>query len=375
MSFQSFVAQLAEHPHAASGVHQVTIEGWSNSDSGNNSKDNRKDNERRWSMEGLLNELLKLTHLQELIVRQSGLRRLVPTHNFTKSPSLTTPSSWLLLTRLDLRDCLELKDVSGIHDTMPQLQDLSLEGCMGLCDFRPLAEVGQGQGQGQGHGQGRRLLAPLKLKKLNLSRTKVGDQDLVRILRRSLHLEELRLDQCYDLTVASLVVIGQGQVSDPTTFLQEPRLPQESEQQLQGSQEPQQIQHSQETQLPQQQEQQQVFQLEERVEDAQHHPGPSLTLSTATYLSLPSSAQSMLLRNGTMRSSPYVPELKVLSVKNCCDFTDEGIRALVGCRQLELLIIRGLRSVDDHTIEWLHSQGVPLRRVLSPLGKWRYWHT
>ncbi|KAG0305675.1 hypothetical protein BGZ98_003755 [Dissophora globulifera] len=73
-------------------------------------------------------------------------------------------------------------------------------------------------------------------------------------------------------------------------------------------------------------------------------------------------------------STSFCQQLKILSLKDCYDLTDQGMRALVGCRQLELLIIRGLRQVRENTIEWLHSKGVPLRKALSPLGQWRYWH-
>ncbi|KAG0013205.1 hypothetical protein BGZ81_001165, partial [Podila clonocystis] len=285
ISFMSFLNRLSLNSRTAQGLQQVTIDDW----------------EDETTVGDLWDGLLKMEQLQELSIRHSVLKQLAP------SPGLTLGAvasyghylepSWQQLTLLDLRDCLQLKDLSGINRLMPNLLEVNLEGCLGLNNFGPLSKDGDISSKVKGRAQ------ELKFRKINLSRTKVHDRDLVRILQRSPHLQELRLDQCYDLTAASLVVIGQG--------------------------------HGHE-----------------------HGYGSGHLLPTVS-------------PTPTWSSASCVPELRVLSVKNCCDLTDEGIRALVGCRQLELLIVRGLRRVDDDTIEWLHSQGVPLRRVLNPLGKWR----
>ncbi|KAG0088647.1 hypothetical protein BGZ93_004927 [Podila epicladia] len=299
ISFLAFLTRLTNTTRiTAQGIQRVTIDDW----------------EGETTVGNLWDSLLKMEQLQELSIRHSVLKLLQPSPGLTLSATShghynsPPPPSWQQLTLLDLRDCLQLKDLSGINMLMPNLLEVNLEGCLGLNDFGPLSKA-DGSGGGGGGGvvastKETKGIRELKFRKINLSRTKVHDQDLVRILQRSPHLQELRLDQCYDLTAASLVVIGQGP------------------------------------------------------EHGQGH-----VLSTVSPSPTPTSS-----------STSCVPGLRVLSVKNCCDLTDEGIRALVGCRQLELLIIRGLRRVDDDTIEWLHSQGVPLRRVLNPLGKWRYWH-
>ncbi|KAF9335714.1 hypothetical protein BG006_010787 [Podila minutissima] len=296
ISFLAFLTRLTNTTRiTVQGVRRATIDDW----------------EGETTVGDLWDGLLKMEQLQELSIRHSVLKQLQPSPGLTLVAAShgqyysTASPSWQHLTLLDLRDCLQLMDLSGINRLMPNLLEVNLEGCLGLNDFGPLSKVGGG-GVVLTSTKETIGIQELKFRKINLSRTKVHDQDLVRILQRSPHLQELRLDQCYDLTVASLVVIGQG-----------------------------------------------------------HEHGPAgHVLSTATPTPTTTSSSS----------TSSVPGLRVLSVKNCCDLTDEGIRALVGCRQLELLIIRGLRRVDDDTIEWLHSQGVPLRRVLNPLGKWRYWH-
>lgn len=310
MSFLSFLSRLTQNNvHTAQGVQQATIDDW----------------EGERSVGDLWDKLLEMEQLQTLSIRHSVLKQLAPSaaltlgsvalHGHDYSPS------WQHLTLLDLRDCLHLKDLSGIHELMPNLLEVNLEGCLGLNDFGPLSKEGGSWTKAQKHAQ----QAPeLKLRKINLSRTKVRDQDLVRILQRSPHLQELRLDQCYDLTAASLVVIGQG------------------DEHGQGHAHGHGHGHGH--------------------GHAHGEQGQGHLLSTSQPPTLWSSSTSC------------VPELKILSVKYCCDLTDEGIRALVGCRRLELLIIRGLQRVDNDTIEWLHAQGVPLRRVLNPLGKWRSWH-
>ncbi|KAG0327405.1 hypothetical protein BG000_000967 [Podila horticola] len=293
ISFLGFLTRLT-NTRTAQGVQRVTIDDW----------------EGETTVDDLWDRLLRMEQMQELSIRHSVLKQLAPSPGLTlgavASRGHYSAPSWQQLTLLDLRDCLQLKDLSGINRLMPNLLEVNLEGCLGLNDFSPLSKDG---GVVAGSTKEATGAPGLKFRKINLSRTKVHDRDLVRILQRSPHLQELRLDQCYDLTVVSLVVIGQGQGHG----------------------------HG----------------------HGQHGPGHLLATDTPAL---------------TASSTSCVPELRVLSVKNCCDLTDEGIRALVGCRQLELLIIRGLRRVDDDTIEWLHSQGVPLRRVLNPLGKWRYWH-
>ncbi|KAF9950904.1 hypothetical protein BGZ72_007494 [Mortierella alpina] len=173
-----------------------------------------------------------------------------------------------------------------------------------------------------------------ELNSVTLINTNVNDKELVELLKMSPDLEELRLDQCYRLTAASLVAIGQG---------------------------PSGVQHPQET--PQ---------------AGTHPPGElPLHVDTAQHSTLIPQAGAGASESAATPSkitpSTFCPKLKVLSLRNCYDLADEGVRALAGCRQLEFLIIRGLRHVDEGTVDWLHSQGVPLRRALSPLGHWRHW--
>ncbi|KAG0339482.1 hypothetical protein BG004_006811 [Podila humilis] len=342
------------------GILRVTIDDW---DSHETTMD-------------LLNTLFKLDQLQELSIRHSVLRQIAPDptimaewvvadgdelrygqehqplSRFSKDATLLACQH---LTRLDLRDCVHLRDLSEINQWMPNLLDINLEGCLGIDDFRPLSQVDKvlmktyiptddatsaAEYRRWQHGKQKKQEQEqeeqpqyLHVRRLNLSRTSIRDRDLISILERAPCLEELRLDQCYDLTTASLVAIGMGN----------------------------------------------------HLQYAAHGGNSSFSAitvidSTSVTSGSPpvdtianSDSSSSITEVTTTTSS--VPELKILSVKNCCDLSDEGIRALVGCRRLELLIIRGLRRVPDSTIEWLHEQGVPLRRVLNPLGKWRYWHS
>ncbi|KAG9072270.1 hypothetical protein KI688_000039 [Linnemannia hyalina] len=57
----------------------------------------------------------------------------------------------------------------------------------------------------------------LALKKASFIHTKIQDEDLIALLRRSPELEELRLDQCYGLTVRALEAIAFGDQS-PASF-------------------------------------------------------------------------------------------------------------------------------------------------------------
>ncbi|KAF8936507.1 hypothetical protein EDD21DRAFT_418407 [Dissophora ornata] len=293
-SFHAFVTRLSSQERLAHGIHVLTIEDWDG----------------ETTMEEMWNTLQTFDALQNLSIRNSILKRLTTISSSRSDVTLLqgisySSSSWEHITHLDLKDCSQLCDLTGILQLAPCLQDLSLEGCVGLQDFTPLAPP---------IAPGSIFLQSLPYRKLNLIHTRVHDSELIEILKRSPSLQELRLDQCYELTAASLVAIGFGAKS--------PGVQEDS-----GS-------------------------SEEADMDVDQTLGRSLAKS----------------------STSFCPLLKVLSLKNCYDLADGGVRALAGCRQLELLIIRGLRFVNEDTIEWLQSQGVPLRKALSPLGRWRHWH-
>ncbi|KAI1315719.1 hypothetical protein EDD11_000427 [Mortierella claussenii] len=287
-SFSAFLFRLASQEYTAHGVHRIVVEDW----------------EDKASMTTIFNTLSGFVMMRDISIRKSILLRLFSTDR------LASMAPWEHLTRLDLRDCQELCDLTGVTVLMPNLEDLCLEGCAGLMDFTPLAP---------------RLAAinkstladrcqpdALRYRIVNLTRTKIQDSELIQLLEQSPRLQELRIDQCYQVTVASLVAIGYGHKASTTS---------------------------------------------------------------ADPMELESQSSSSTSSIGTASASTsFCPELQVLSLKNCYDLPDDGVRALVGCRQLERLIIRGLRHVDEETLEWLHSQGVPLRKALSPLGHWRHWH-
>ncbi|KAF9184706.1 hypothetical protein BGZ51_002340 [Haplosporangium sp. Z 767] len=286
-SFLEFVSRLASCTRTAEGVYTVVIEDWDDAA----------------SIRSLWVNLQEFSELKDLSLRNSTIERLMPTNTSMATPLHIHPEQacWAHLIRLDLKKCVRLHDLSGIHSLMPYLEDLSLEECRGLGDFRPLALSAHSTRQ-------------LFLQRLNLTHTKIQDSELIELLMHSPRLTELRLDRCYALTIASLQAIGQGHSPGPPG-----------------------IQDQTDMNIDQPQDQIQGF-------------IPDLNLT-----------------------SPC-PQLKTLSLKDCYDLGDEGVRALAGCRQLEFLILRGLRGVNEETVDWLHSKGVPMRRALSPLGQWRHWY-
>ncbi|KAF9115550.1 hypothetical protein BGX27_007437 [Mortierella sp. AM989] len=277
-SFVAFISRLSTLERTAHSIEIVTLEDW----------------EGDATMRSIWCRLTQLTGLKDLSIRRSIAKCL---HTGVLSQTRVLQH----LTRFELKDCVHLYDLPRILHLMPHIHELSLEGCTSLLDFSSLAPRG---------------IYELPYRKLNLANTKVHDSELVEILRRSPHIQELRLDQCYELTATSLEAIGYG--SEKPTI------------EVMGI----------------------VNQLQSHASHGLDHEKP----------------RSVLF------SSPFCPSLKALSLKDCYDLADESVRALAGCRQLEYLIIRGLRHVNEETVDWLHSQGVPLRKALSPLGRWRYWH-
>ncbi|KAF9200535.1 hypothetical protein BGZ49_009214 [Haplosporangium sp. Z 27] len=276
-SFNSFISRLSTLERTANGIHTILIEDWEGDD----------------TMAAFWRNLVKFSSLKELSIKHSALKSIHPGALFESS------KPWQHLTRFDVRACSNLCDISGILQQMPHLHDLCLEGCRNLLDFSPLAPFGRNE---------------LPYEKINLANTKIHDPELIELLKRSPHLQELRLEQCYQLTATSVEAIGYGSGKSKV-------------------------------------------ELSDDVNEIQIDVDPILDHSIL---------QPTLLRS-------YCPNLRVLSLKECSDLEDETIRALAGCQQLEFLIIRGLRRVNEETLDWLHSQGVPLRKALSPLGRWRYW--
>jgi hypothetical protein len=281
-SFLAFMICLSLRTPTLRRVHQIHIKDW----------------EGKESMRSLWSTLQAFDTLGELAISHSVLEDLGTVTVQDLDSNMASP--WTHLTNLELRDCVNLCNISGLLQWMPQLQELSLEGCQALEDFSPLASSSPSSETVAAQD--------LLYKKVNLSSTKIRDHDLIQLLERSPYLQELRLDRCYQVTDASLVAMGYGP-SDPTA------------------------------------------QQDVSLEVLEPHG----------------------IQHGERTSTSFCPRLKMLSLRDCYDLADEGVRALAGCPQLEALIIRGLRRVDERTTEWLHLQGVPLRRALSPLGQWRHW--
>ncbi|KAF9276879.1 hypothetical protein BGZ68_009688 [Mortierella alpina] len=156
-SFLAFVSRLASVEHAALGVHSVAIEDWEHTES--------------------------------------------------------------------LKKLWQLQDLSGIQTLMPNVQSLNLEGCLAIDSFLPLtaaaapppppAAAAMSDNVMEEPGRKRHL----DLTSMSLINTNVNDKELIEVLKMSPDLEELRLDQCYRLTAATLEAIGRGQshVQDLTT--------------------------------------------------------------------------------------------------------------------------------------------------------------
>ncbi|KAF9091950.1 hypothetical protein BGX29_010671 [Mortierella sp. GBA35] len=310
------------------GVRTVTIEDW----------------EGVGSVQALWASLGCFLGLRSLTIRNSALRHLTAFYNRDDGDHVHGGGGgggggpiWAELKELALQDCLQLRSLSGIQTWLPQLQDLSLAECTSLEDFTPLVQpTSSPSSSGPKSGTGE-ILA---LKRVSLIHTKIRDEELIALLRRSPGLEELRLDQCYELTVRALEAIAFGDKT-PTT-------------------------HAAGTAATEAAAQPGIdVTIQEAVLTPPYHTHPPTTTSSASTSTAPYPSVS--------GSGSYCPQLRLLSLKNCSDFTDEGIRSLVGCRHLEWLVIRGIRQVHEDTAEWLHSQGVPLRKLLSPLGRWRHW--
>ncbi|KAJ1983753.1 F-box and leucine-rich repeat protein 4 [Dimargaris verticillata] len=68
----------------------------------------------------------------------------------------------------------------------------------------------------------------------------------------------------------------------------------------------------------------------------------------------------------------YLSNLQSLGAKGCSDITAQGVLYLASCSRLEVLMLRNCRAVPDDTFDTL-AAAVPLKKVLTPLGKWRFW--
>ncbi|GJJ68535.1 hypothetical protein EMPS_00881 [Entomortierella parvispora] len=347
-SFLAFVSTLAKRSRSVEGVQELSIEGWKS--------------------EASLDQLLRLLilhpfeHLQRLNLHTNALSGLPTLHNVPNAPEASLASASLhicsKLTILDLKNCQQLHDLSGFYSWMPNLEEINLEGCLELVHIAPsppdlksamtaTSKAGGSESSWPPLPSSSPQQQPLhSLRKLNLTHTKVGDEDLIWLLEQCPQLQELRLDQCYSLTPESISAIaGRGRPLHP---------------------QPEPAAAAAGVQLP-------------------SFHATATTAAMATTISAnpaggdpdlqDSSLQTSHTGSRLAASSSSDPQLALLSLNNCYDLTDESIRSLVGCRHLDLLLIRGLRTVREDTLEWLHSQGVPLRKALSPLGKWRHWHT
>ena len=333
-SFLAFVSALAKRSRSAEGVQELSIEGWVS--------------------EASLDQLLHLLtlhpfdHLKRLNLHTNalfGFPTPIDANASLTGGSLASLHVCSKLTILDLKNCQHLHDLSGFYPWMPHLEEINLEGCLELVHIAPsqldstMTTSIAGESQSSLPPLPPAQQQPLRsLRKLNLTHTKIGDEDLIWLLEQCPQLHELRLDQCYSLTPESISAIaGRGRPLHPQLG------PTAAGVQLQSF----------------------------------HATAVSAAVAAdaaGVLLDLPS--QSLQTKHASsVASSPADPRLAILSLNNCYDLTDESIRSLVGCRHLDLLLIRGLRTVREDTLEWLHSQGVPLRKALSPLGMWRHWHT
>ncbi|KAF9152864.1 hypothetical protein BG015_004566 [Linnemannia schmuckeri] len=355
-SFLHFLTCLALNPRTAHGVQSVMIENWEGAD----------------SVQVLWTTLKAFRKLRTLVVRKSVLRHL-HFHQTNDHSNDKNDETWSELEELDFQDCVQLKDLERIQNWLPHLQDLSLAGCTALEDFSPLSRSSSSGGESPSPA--------LVLKRASFIHTRIQDEELIALLRRSPDLEELRLDQCYGLTVRALEAIAFG---DQTPILSGGLV------QVGGELGPAPVP----TMGPISHEAAQLapphhFTTTTSNTGSSHTTvgssqplhslltsisSPPILSSSSPPTSTPTTLPLLSSQHSSKSSGSYVPYLRKLSLKNCYDFTDEGIRSLVGCRHLEWLVIRGIRQVNEDTAEWLHSQGVPLRKLLSPLGRWRHWH-
>lgn len=390
-SFIHFLTRLTTNPRTAHGVRTIIIEDWEGAE----------------SVQVLWTTLGTFCKLQTLVIKKSDLRHLKSHTYYNKDIRNVNDdeggggTTWPELQELDFQDCIHLKDIDGIQTWLPHLQDLSLAGCTALTDFSPLTRPLPSSPTSPSTLAGSEVLT-LKLKRASFIHTRIQDEDLISLLRRSPELEELRLDQCYELTVRALEAIAFGDQSPMTSGelgqvagvlgpVVAPA-PAPTVASAEGSAGYATTTSSQEAQLAPPYHFTTITTNNYGITGSSHtsaglsqplHPLLTPIASLPTTSSSPPSASTLtfplpLAHPHTLHhpsdTGSYCPQLRKLSLKNCYDFTDEGIRSLVGCRQLEWLVIRGIRQVNEDTAEWLHSQGVPLRKLLSPLGRWRHWH-
>jgi hypothetical protein len=390
-SFMNFLTRLTTHPRTAYGVRTIIIEDWEGVESV----------QVLWTMLGAFSQL------RTLVFKKSVLRHIrghphhngdIRNENGDKGEGRT---SWPELKELDFQDCVHLKDLEGIHIWLPHLQDLSLAGCTAIDDFLPLTRPLPSSPASPSTSSRSEVLT-LKLKRASFIHTKIQDEELISLLRRSPELEELRLDQCYGLTVRALEAIAFGNQSTVTSGelgqavgvpgLAAAPAPAPTVASAEGNTGYTVIPSSQEAQLTSPYHFTTTTTNNYGITGSPHasagpsqllNPLPTSTISPSITSSSSPSASTLTsvvphphphTFHHPSTTEPYCPQLRKLSLKNCYDLTDEGIRSLVGCRHLEWLVIRGIRQVNEDTAEWLHSQGVPLRTLLSPLGRWRYWH-
>ncbi|KAG0267847.1 hypothetical protein DFQ27_008123 [Actinomortierella ambigua] len=347
-SFIQFMRHLASIPETAEGVHQVIVEDIADETLVQAlwkvlvGMPDLKEFSLKWSFGfvSLLGQVL-------LPMGESSNEGATP-HQQQQFHGMAPP--WRHLTRLDLTGSVLLRDIRGIRDVMPALTEVVLEGCHGIDDFRPLVRVGYfangfSQHQPSKVFEENGLPQRSNLQTLVLSQTKLDDSDLIELVTFSPNLRELRLEQCYKLTIVSLIALGvrlttststTTTTAPPSTIPSPPPLPH--------------LHPSGQASGP------------PATPPCDQHNNSTLTTTTTTTTT-----------NPNVPAVSICPNLRVLSLKGCWDLDDYGVRALIGCPHLEMLNIRGLRRVREETIDWLHNQGVPLRKALGPLGHWRHF--
>ncbi|KAF9932577.1 hypothetical protein FBU30_007879 [Linnemannia zychae] len=346
-SFLLFVTRLASMTRTAHNVRIIHIQDW----------------EGTQTMQELWKVLKKFDGLQSLSIQKSALQYLYDSNDGLEAMEPSWPELW----DLSFQDCDRLLDLEGIQIWLSHLVNLNLSGCTNIKSFKPLL-------YDLYSSPCFTTSSPCILKSLSLNHTLVSNTDLYVLLKRSPELEELRLDQCYNLTVRALEIIGFGRQDPPNTlhgnFAQSTQGTEAGEGSV-ISPPTESMDSSLDSQLAP------PFHL--TFIDTQDHHNELSSSTSSQSLPVPITAGSdspsaTATASHSLYSGSFVPQLRKLSLRDCSDLTDQAIRLLVGCRRLEWLVIRGIRQVDEDTAEWLHSQGVPLRKLLSPLGRWRYWH-